>query len=318
MKNIYSNIRKVNTKILSKAVNHLKRNDLIGVPTETVYGLAGNAYSRNSVKKIYSLKKRPKFNPLIIHYLNKDQIANDVILNNNFFRIYKNLCPGPITFILKKKISSKVTSLATANLKTIAIRFPKNKMIRKLLKEINFPLAIPSANKSGGISPVEPKDVAEEFGGKVKLIIDDGKTKIGLESTVIDLTGRAKILRPGSISAEKISKILRSKVLTERKFKNIKSPGSIKKHYSPGIPMLLNQKIVNKNFAFIAFGSKYKNDKNIFNLSKESDLDEAAKNLYRIFRIIKNKNYKKIYVAKIPNRGIGIAINDRLNHAAKF
>tara|TARA_B100000780_G_scaffold260307_1_gene211903 strand:+ start:23 stop:979 length:957 start_codon:yes stop_codon:yes gene_type:complete len=317
MKNIYSNIVKVNNNNLSKAIVYLKKNDLIGVPTETVYGLAGNAYSKQSIKKIYNLKKRPSINPLIVHYYNIKRLLNDAVLNKNFFKIYDKFCPGPITFVLKKKKSSEISNLATAKLNTIAVRFPSNKVIRKLLKNINFPLAIPSANKSGGISPVSSKDVAEEFGNKLKLIIDDGNCELGIESTVIDLTGKIRVLRPGVISASKISKVIRSKVLGLKNSKNIIAPGSLKKHYSPGIPMKLNQKKSSNNHAFIVFGNSFKNTKNTFNLSKKSNLNEAAKNLYKIFRVIKNRNYKKIYVTRIPNKGIGIAINDRLKHASE-
>ncbi len=173
----------------------------------------------------------------------------------------------------KKKAKSKISSLVTANLDTVAVRFPKHKSIRLLLKELNFPLAIPSANKSGGISPVKSEDVADEFGKKLKLIIDGGKCKIGIESTVVDLSGKLKILRPGFIGLKKISKIINTKVLMNRNFNKIKSPGSLKKHYSPGIPIKLNQKKPLKNSAFITFGKRYLGTKNVFNLSKSSNLD---------------------------------------------
>ena len=318
MKNIYSNIKKVNNKNINIAIKYLKKNDLIGVPTETVYGLAGNAYSKKTIEKIYKLKNRPSINPLIVHYFSIKNLIKDAELNKNFYKIYNKLCPGPITFVLKRKKYSKINNLVTANLSTIAVRFPSNIVVRKILKRINFPLAIPSANKSSGISPVTSKDVAEEFGNRLKLIIDDGNCKVGIESTVVDLTGKTKILRPGVISAVQISKIIKSKVSILKNSKNIKSPGSLKKHYSPGIPMKLNQIKSYNEHAFIIFGKKFKDTKNTFNLSKKSNLKEAAKNLYKIFRVIKNKNYKKIYVAKIPNRGIGIAINDRLKHASEI
>ncbi len=316
MKNIYLNIFKFNKNILSKTLKYLKRSNIVGLPTETVYGLAGNAYSKKAVKKIYSLKKRPKINPLIIHYYNLKNLSNDVEINKNFLKLYKKLCPGPVTFVMKKKKSSKICSVATAKLNTVAIRFPSNKKARFILSKLNFPLAIPSANKSTGISPVNAQDVAEEFKNKIKIIIDDGNSKIGIESTVVDLTEKIRILRPGIISSKKISKILGRKVQIAKKYHKIKSPGALKKHYSPNIPMKLNQIKVKKNHAFISFGKKYEKTKNTFNLSKKSSLDEAAKNLYKVFRKIKKLNYKKIYVAKIPNKGAGIAINDRLKHAA--
>ena len=316
MKNIYSNIFKVNNKNLSTAINCLKKKQLIGVPTETVYGLAGNAYSKEAVKKIYFLKKRPFKNPLIIHYLNIEQLKNDVELNKDFYKLYKKFCPGPITFVLKKKRNSLLPSVATANLQTVAVRVPKNKTLRKILKFLDFPLAIPSANKSTQISPVTAEDVAQEFHSSIKIILNGGLCKIGLESTVVDLTSRPKILRPGLISPEDISKVLNKKIIINQDLKIIKSPGMLKRHYSPGIPIKLNQTKAKNNEAFIVFGKKYKKGKNIFNLSNKSNLKEAAKNLYKTLRLIKNKNYKMICVSSIPCTGIGLAINDRLNRAA--
>jgi len=316
MKNIYSNIFKVNNNNLSKAINSLKKKELIGVPTETVYGLAGNAYSSTTIKKIYILKKRPFKNPLIIHYYGLEQLKKDVELNDNFFMLYKKFSPGPITFVLKKKKESLLSNVATAKLKTVAVRVPKNKILRKILKSLNFPLAIPSANKSSHISPVSAKDVVQEFSNSVKIILDGGSCKIGLESTVVDLTSKPKILRPGFIGPITISKTLNRKIINVNSG-IIKAPGMLKRHYSPGVPMKLNQKKAKDNEAFIVFGKKYKKGKNIFNLSHKSDLNEAAKNLYKTLRIIKNKKYKMICVCSIPHTGIGLAINDRLKRAAK-
>ena len=317
MRNIYSNIFNVNNKNLSKAVDYLKKKQLIGVPTETVYGLAGNAYSKEAVKKIYLLKKRPSKNPLIIHYLSIEQLKNDVELNSVFYKLYQKFCPGPITFVLKKKKNSLLSSVATSNLKTVAVRIPKNKTIRKILKSLNFPLAIPSANKSTQISPVSASDVVNEFGTSLKFILNGGRCTIGLESTVVDLTSRVKILRPGLINPSDISKVLNKKTHIYKSTKILKSPGMSKRHYSPGIRIKLNQKKAKDNEAFIVFGKKFKKSKNIFNLSYKSNLNEAARNLYKIFRLIKKKKYKMICVSSIPQTGIGLAINDRLSRAAK-
>ena len=210
-----------------------------------------------------------------------------------------------------------MSKLVTANLNTVAVRIPKNLIIRKILKSLNFPLAIPSANKSTQISPVSAEDVAQEFKNHIKYILDDGKCKIGLESTVVDLTDKIRILRPGFISPSNISKILDKKISVYSSSKILRSPGMLKKHYSPGIPIKLNQKKAKSNEAFIVFGKKHKKAKNIFNLSYKSNLNEAAKNLYKTLRLIKNKNYKMICVSPIPTKGIGLAINDRLSRAAK-
>ena len=318
MKNIYLNIFRFNKNTLNKTIKCLKKNNIVALPTETVYGLAGNAYSKIAAKKIYKIKNRPKINPLIVHYFNLESAKKDIILNESFLKLYKKFCPGPLTFILKKKKNSKISSEITAKLDTLAIRFPRHNIIRSVLKKIDFPLAMPSANISSGISPVTAKDVSEEFNEKIKIIIDGGKAKIGIESTVVDLSKKFKILRPGAITPKEISLILKKKVSIIKKNILIKSPGSLKKHYSPGIPMKINQNKPFGKHAFITFGTKFDNLKHSFNLSKKSSLKEAASNLYKIFRKIKKLNYKKIYVIKIPNKDIGIAINDRLIHAKNF
>ena len=315
MKNIYSNIFSFSKKVLKKTYLSLNQGKIVGLPTETVYGVAGNAYSKKAIKNIYKIKKRPKRNPLIIHYYNIKRAERDVILNKYFYKLFKKFCPGPITFVLKKKQNSKICSLATANLDTVAIRFPSHKIIRSILKFSNFPLAMPSANISSKLSPVNVFDVLDEFKDKLKIIINGGQAKFGIESTVIDLTSKPKILRPGIISSQEIKKILNTK-FSQKKTKLI-SPGMMRKHYSPGIPVIIGKNPKKRNQAFIVFGKKYKDNPNFFNLSKKGDLKEAAANLYKIMRKIKKKGYKKIFVSKIPNLGPGIAINDRLIRASK-
>ena len=196
----------------------------------------------------------------------------------------------------------------------MAIRFPKHKIARSILKKIDFPLAMPSANKSTNVSPVKAEHVFDEFKKKIKLIINGGKCKIGIESTVIDLTDFPKILRP--VLLIKIEMILK-KIKNGSSNNKIRSPGMLKKHYSPGIPVLINQKKYDGKSAFIYLGKKYKNRKNLFSLSKSLNLDEAASNLYKIFRLVKKKGFKKIQIDKIPVRGSGIAINDRIKRASK-
>ena len=316
MKNIYSNIFSYNKESLHKTITNLKKGNIVGLPTETVYGLAGNAYSKESVDKIYKLKKRPKINPLIVHFYDYKKAKNDIFFSKKFFRLYKKFCPGPITFILKKKKKSKIKKNVSANLDTVAIRFPSHRIIRSILQKISFPLAMPSANISSSISPISATDVADEFKKELKLILDGGESKIGIESTVIDLTGKPNILRPGIIGANLINKVLKTKIDNLKKNLKIISPGMYKKHYSPGIPIILNRMPVMGSIACITLGKKYKNKKNYFNLSKNTNLKEAASNLYKTLRKIKKLKYKKIYVVKIPNTGPGIAINDRLQRAA--
>jgi len=317
MKNIYSNIYNPNSINLNKAKKIIENNSVVVIPTETVYGLAGNAYSNTAVKKIFKLKNRSSLNPLIVHFNNLKDSNKDVVFNDSFLKLYKILCPGPITFILNKKKKSKISKIANAKKRTVAIRFPKHKVARRLLKKLKVPLAAPSANISSKLSPTSSLDVVDEFKGKIKFILDGGKSKIGLESTIIDLTQRPRILRPGFITPEKISKILKKKVKIIKQVKKIKSPGQLKLHYSPGIPIKINTEKSTQGDAVIGFGKKFKIKKNHFNLSKNGSLIEAANNLYKTLRKIKNRGFKSIVVNKIPNIKIGMAINDRLNKASK-
>ena len=316
MNNIYLNIYKPNLINLKKAKKSIENNYLIGLPTETVYGLAGNAYSDKSVKKIFKLKKRPKFNPLIIHYNNLINLKKDVITNQYFTKLYKSLCPGPITFILNKKSESNISKFASAKKKTLAVRIPKHKVARRLLKILNAPLAAPSANISSKLSPTSAYDVFDEFNNKIKIILNGGQCKLGLESTIIDLTDKPTILRQGCISLKKIQKILKKKILIKKSSKKIKSPGQLKFHYYPGISVFINAIKSKKNGAFITFGEKYKFKKNYFNLSQKGNLNEAANNLYKTMRKIKNKNFKSMSICKIPDIDIGKAINERLKKAS--
>ena len=223
---------------------------------------------------------------------------------------------GSNNLCFKKRKKSKISIKATAGKKTVAVRMPKHRITRKLLNLLKVPLAAPSANISSKLSPTSAYDVVDEFGNKVKFILDGGKCKFGLESTVIDLTNKPTILRPGNITSNKISKILKMKIKIKKNIKKINSPGQLKLHYSPGIPVKMNIKRPKKNQAFIVFGKTFKDRKRCFNLSKNGSLEEAANNFYKIMRKIKKKNFKSIGVTKIPNVGIGCAINDRLKRAS--
>jgi len=301
---------------IKKSIFFLNKNECVAIPTETVYGLAANAYSSKSVKKIYTLKKRPRNNPSIVHYSSLNQLKKDCELNKNFLILYKKFCPGPITFILKLKKKSRISRIVTNNKKTVAVRFPKNKLTQKLLKLLKYPLAAPSANISTKISPVSKDDVKEEFGNKIKFILDGGRSKIGLESTIISLVDKPKILRLGGMERSKINEVLKKNIKYDKKNKKITMPGQSKLHYSPGIPIKLNITKPKTDEAFILIKKRKKSYKNYYYLSKTKNLKQAAKNLYKILRIIKNKNYKSIVVEKIPNIGFGEAINDRLKRAS--
>ena len=317
MKNIYSNICKPTNNNLSKAKIAIEKGDVVAIPTETVYGLAANAYNTKAVKKIFSLKKRPSNNPLIIHFKNIEQIKKEVVINKYFLKLVKKFSPGPLTYVLKKKRNSRISKLANKGLATIAVRIPSERNTIKLLNILNCPLAAPSANRSKSLSPTTAKHVAEEFGNSIKMIIDGGSCKIGIESTVIDLTTKPKILRDGGLSSEVIEKFLKMK-LTENNNKIIKSPGQIGLHYSPGIPIYMNREKSTKDGALIKFGNKNYGNQNTFNLSTGGSLKEAAKNFFNTLRIIKNKKFKSISINKIPNKDLGKAINERLRRAAYY
>jgi L-threonylcarbamoyladenylate synthase len=244
-------------------------------------------------------------------------IKKEAIINKDFLKLVKKFSPGPLTYVLKKKRDSKISKLANKGLDTIAVRIPSEKNIIKLLSIVKCPLAAPSANKSKSLSPTTAKHVAEEFSNKLKMIIDGGVCKVGIESTVIDLTTKPKILREGGLSSEAIEKFLKMK-LFENKNKIIKSPGQIGLHYSPGIPIYMNREKATKNGALITFGNKNYSNHNTFNLSTGGNLKEAAKNFFNTLRIIKNKKFKSISINKIPNKNLGKAINERLRRAAYY
>ena len=309
---------KSNQSNIKKAKKYLDSNECIAVPTETVYGLAGNAYSDLTVKKIFKLKKRPANNPLIVHYYNLKGLKEDCIINEDFKKLYNKFSPGPITYVLKLKKNSKISKHVTNNKNTVAIRFPKHPLLRRLLKILNYPLAAPSANISSKLSSVQPSDVREEFGKKLKYILIGGRCSIGVESTIINLTNNLSILRLGGLNVSKIKKILKKQISVKIKSRNKISPGLFSLHYSPGIPLRMNVKKPNKEEAFILIKKRKINSKNYFFLSKNNNLIKAARNLYPLIRKIKNKGYKKIAVEKIPNIGIGQTINDRLERASKY
>ena len=303
---------------IKKAKKYLDKNDCIAVPTETVYGLAANAYSNIAVKKIFKLKKRPMNNPLIVHYYDINKLKQDCHINDNFIKLFNKFSPGPITFILKLKKDSKISSFVTNKQKTLAVRFPKHLLFRKLLNNLNYPLAAPSANISTKLSSVQASDVVEEFGSKIKYILNGGKCQIGVESTIINLTTKPTILRFGGLDILKIEKILKKKVVIDTNSKKKIAPGQFPLHYSPGIPLRTNVKDPKNNEAFLLIKKRKITFKNYYYLSKKNDLKQAAKNLYSLLRSIKKDGYKMIAVEKIPNIGIGKTLNDRLNRASKF
>ena len=309
---------KINLANIKKAQKLLNKSECVAIPTETVYGLAANAYSDKACKKIYKLKKRPKNNPLIVHYLNNQFLSKDCKFNNNFLKLYKIFCPGPITFILDLRKNSKISKIVTNKKNTLAVRFPKHPVTRNLLKKLDFPLAAPSANLSSKVSSVSSSDVRDDFGRKVKYVLEGGRSSIGLESTIIDIRKKPKILRLGGLEISDIERILNKKITINNYPSKISSPGQLRLHYSPGIPIRLNVKKINKGEAYLSIKDIGLKKKNFYFLSRNGNLKEAAKNLYSILRKIKRDKHKSIAVGKIPNKGLGRTINDRLKRASKF
>jgi len=309
---------KYNQSNIKKAKKYLDKGDCIGVPTETVYGLAANAYSSLAVKKIFKLKKRPKNNPLIVHYSNIKSLKKDCLINNNFIKLYKKFSPGPITYVLKLKKNSKISKYVTNNQKNLAVRFPRHKIFKNLLKNLNYPLAAPSANITTRLSAVQASDVKDEFGSKIKYILDGGRCNVGLESTIVNLTSKPVILRLGGLDIVKIKKILKEKVGLQTNSRKKKFPGQSQLHYSPGIPLKINVKKPKNDEAFLLVKKRKITLSNYYYLSKKNDLNEIAKNLYSMLRKMKNRGFKSIAVEKIKNQGLGKTINDRLKRASKF
>ena len=288
MKSLQSNIK--------KAKKYLDKNHCVAVPTETVYGLAGNAYSDTSVKKIFRLKKRPMNNPLIVHYSNINKLRDDCHINDNFIKLYNKFCPGPITFILKLKRKSKISKFVTNKQNNLAVRFPKHLLFRKLLKSLAYPLAAPSANISTRLSSVQASDVIEEFGSKIRYVLNGGKCRIGVESTIINLLNKPTILRFGGLDISKIEKVLKKKVLIKTNSKKKIAPGQFPLHYSPGIPLRTNAKKPKKDEAFVLIKKRKTTFKNYYYLSKKNNLQQSAKNLYSLLRKIKKDGFKMISV----------------------
>jgi len=312
-------IKKINNKTINEAVELLQKGKLIGFPTETVYGLGADATNKEAILKIYKNKKRPKSNPLIVHVATLNQARSIGIFDEKILKIVKDFWPGPLTVVLKRKNNSKICKELCAGKENIAIRISNNKTILSLIKKLGKPVAAPSANKSGMLSPTSAAHVEKQFlnNDDIPLILDGGKTIIGVESTVIGLENNNIIIyRHGGITKEILEKKINEKIFEKLDAKvseksNL-SPGMLKKHYSPTVPLRINITNPKKDEVLIGFGENFKEP----NLSKSGNLEEAASNLFFLLEKYEAKG-SKIAIAPIPNIGIGVAINDRLNRAIK-
>ena len=309
-------IKKNNNKNISEVVTRLKAGEVIGLPTETVYGLAGRCDIKNTIENIYKIKNRPKSNPLIIHYSNIDDALNDIHADSRAIDLANKFWPGPLTLVAKVKNKSICRS-ALSKMNTIAVRVPSNSIFLNILTKLKIPLAAPSANRYGKISPTSADDVYEELYGKISVILDGGHSLIGLESTVIDLTKKkTKIIRHGSINKKELNTII-PLYDNKKKLKVFISPGMSNSHYKPDTSLRINALKPKKNEAWLAFGAIPRDFKGIaLTLSKKKCLKEGAKNLYKMLRYLDKKKCSKIAVQRIPKLGLGIAINDRLKRAA--
>lgn len=307
------------------AKNLLQNGELVAIPTETVYGLAANAFNPKAVTKIYEVKNRPSFNPLIIHTNSIDKL-NDwgLTLPEKAFQLANIFSPGPLTFVIPK--SDKIPDIITAGTKAVAVRIPNHTLTLSLLEDLDFPLAAPSANPSTFVSPTTALHVAQQLGDKIPYILDGGASKVGLESTILSfLDETPKVLRFGGLALEAIEEIIGKVQLPEQGFSdNPVAPGMLARHYATRHPIILGNpeqsfsKFDFNEIAIISLSKKYElvPDNQQFILSTNGDLAEAATNLFAAMRKANELKIKVILAEVFPNIGLGRAINDRLKRAA--
>ena len=315
------NILRESPYSINKAVKILNHDGIVALKTETVYGIACNPKSIFSVESVYNLKKRPIFNPLIIHVNTLEMAKKIAVFNDLSKKIAKYFWPGPLTLILPRRKNKLVVDFAVSGLETIALRIPNSKVFQKVLKKFKKPIAAPSANPSGYISSTNARHVSDSFGEKIELIIDSGKSHFGLESTILDLSKKKlSITRQGMITPEVIKKKIGINIeISDNLTKKQKpiSPGQTKKHYAPNTPLKMNVRNPKKGDALLFFGNNLDYTfKPSLNLSKKGDLYEAAQNLFDYLRKLDKLRMKRIVVTPIPFEGIGKTINERLMRAS--
>ncbi len=315
-----NNIKKYSGRIIHKAFEILSKKEVLAIPSETVYGLGADATSNSAVSKIYELKKRPHINPLILHVSNIHMVEQFAETNPLFYSLSEYFWPGPLTMILNQKKNNNISELATSNLSSVAVRLPDNKIFQNIIDKFNSPIAAPSANISGNISPTNPNHVYEDFGHKIQLIIDGGASIKGIESTVIDIRGKDPIvLRHGPITVEMLENKVDCKIIKNKNKQKILSPGQMFKHYSPKKKLIINSTKPTEVCSFLGF-SNIMPDKKFngiaLNLSYNGNLKEAASNLFKMLRFLDKTDSQEIVVAPIPNKDVGLAINDKLKRAS--
>lgn len=310
----HARIEPATDSTIAQAGDMLRHGHLVAFPTETVYGLGADATDDRAVAAIYAAKGRPSFNPLIVHVADLGDCAGLVRMDDRARRVMARFWPGPLTLVLPRAETSPVSLLASAGLDTLAIRMPDHPVARAVIRAAGRPVAAPSANRSGAVSPTLAQHVAESLGERVGLIVDGGPCRVGVESTVLDLsTPRPTLLRPGGVTAEQLEQALGEPLACPHQDPEApKSPGMLASHYAPGLPVRLDAPFREEGEALLGFGAM---DATL-NLSPTGNLEEAAANLFAFLRRLDDPRFTGIAVAPIPEIGLGAAINDRLRRAA--
>lgn len=300
------------------AADLLRRGRTVAFPTETVYGLGADASQAESVARIFEAKGRPRFNPLIAHLPDMDAVRREVVVDTRVEHLAAAFWPGPLTMVLPRRSEGSVADLAAAGLATLAVRIPRHAVAQRLLRAVGRPVVAPSANASGRLSPTTAGHVAQSLGAAVDLILDGGACRVGVESTILDLSGpRPVLLRPGGISAEQIAMALGVAVDTAESPGKPKAPGQLESHYAPDRHVRLDARTVHPTEGLLAFGPVVpEGARMVRNLSAAGDLREAAANLFACLHALDRSDIAGIAVTPIPDNGLGAAINDRLRRAA--
>ena len=312
----------VSTKILpatadaiAEAAALIRRGRLVAFPTETVYGLGADATNDNAVAAVFAAKDRPRFNPLIVHFAETAAAAEAGDFDGRATDLARAFWPGALTLVLPRRAGCAVSLLVSAGLDTLAVRVPSHPVARSLLRAAGCPVAAPSANRAGLLSPTTAAHVAESLGGACAAIVDGGPCPVGVESTVVALGGgSAAVLRPGGVPVEDIEAVVGPLAAAEAAGERPKSPGMLERHYAPGLPLRLNGVEARPGEALLAFGPGPPGA--ALNLSPGGDVEEAAANLFAMIRALDRPRFQAIAVMPIPEEGLGRAINDRLRRAA--
>lgn len=310
-----SRIYEYNAVNIEKAAKTINNGGLVAFPTETVYGLGANVYDAKAVSNIFAAKQRPHFDPLISHIADVDFLKEYASTDERVFALAKRFWPGPLTFVLRRIEENPSIDLACSGLRTLTVRMPNHPVALDLIRASGVPIVAPSANKYQSISPTTAQHVADGLGDKVDMILDGGACKVGVESTIIDLTGKQIVmLRAGGTAKEDIEEFLGEKILISDGNPNMPTaPGQLLRHYAPKNILRINVEIPETDEYFIGFGALNGD----VNLSPSGDLCEAASNLFAYLRLAdKNAASGKIAIAPIPTTGLGLAINDRIKRAS--